>query len=181
MHDSGSPYALASSIGFLALEGALHLSGYHNVPLAITLLAGAVLSFLYIPYMSLTEGWSLEWEQPFQFHRRLIPLSLAVDIALRKLYATFAKAAAKGLADNPRTWMAYCLTAEVTYPVFGKEDQWSPLAPISTSEFKGCRFSDDSSSITRWGEKSPRYTDISIRRRDLFRRIAEMRGWDNTR
>lgn len=146
------------------------------------------------------------WIRDPQWHwnKRLLPwlplvtLGEAVDMAWRETQGTNVAAAAEAnerdgngtvktyyaialvgsrtrlIDDNPATFK----TEHVTHlTVYGRRPPSRWLEVVPAREFAACSFSDDGNSITRYGEKQPRYIDLHVTKSELKNRISEIRQW----
>ena len=121
-------------------------------------------------------GWS-----PF---RRLIPMKRAVQISYKKTMDNLASKVAEEGFDGKliiESYYANALADSGQTPIFGYKYGTKRFVQIPPETFNRGTFSDDADSFFYFGEKQPRYDGLAITKRDLKKRIKEIKDWDGPR
>ena len=99
------------------------------------------------------------------------------SVSVQKLPARAADMKYEGEA-KPLSWFGYAILGRGDVPVFGLHPPSTKLeiVPKKMTEASGA-LSDDANSIHYYGEKTPEYISLTIKRADFWRRLKEIKGW----
>jgi hypothetical protein len=166
--------ALWALISFIAGAG-LQISGYQNPYLATALFLIAGLLLMY----ALRDRDFISGAFAYLPVGR-ISLAVAARIAYERLRGTLWGKAAERLslpAGSPEGILEYMATAiSKEAVIYGCRPPSTKLEPIDEKEFQHGNITDGGKALNYFGEKSYRYTDLSIGRRELRKAIKRMKN-----
>lgn len=114
--------------------------------------------------------------------RRLIPLSEAAQRAMRETHGLFVAELAERIGSDSGGPLSYYATA-LAYPhkgerrLFGFHQPTGLFMELPKDAVNQGTMSDDAKSLFMFGEDVPRYTGLSILKRDFKRQLAHIKTW----
>lgn len=132
---------------------------------------------IFLPMWKFQANWWLPY-------KRLIPMTRAVQIAYKKTQNNLAsRVSEEGFGGKLRieSYYAIALANDGKTSIYGYKNGTKRFVKIPPETFSSGTFSDDANSFSYFGQKQPRFVGLAMTRRDLKKRLKEIKDWDGTR